>query len=280
MDTNPNDGAGAGTAAPPAAGTPGAPADAATGGSAFSAVAPPAQGDSAAPPATPAPIHERIPEKYRVAKEDGTFDLEASTAKMLDGHAALEKRLGTGEAPPKDADSYDPKVDGFDMEALKQDPDYQKFLKGAHGAGLTNKQVEYVLSQYASSAALAQVDSTALSAEAFKAEMVGNHWKGAGEYEENMSQAMKAIRAYEPDITAEEISGLPNHPIVAKILAAVGRETAEDRAVRVNPMSAADFDTQLASLHASPAYMDAMHPEHSKVIKQIEGLFQKRYPTP
>lgn len=264
--------AGAGT------GATGAPAGAAA--SAFSGAVDtptPAPGEQAAPPA---PLHERIPEKFRVAKEGGEFDLEASTAKLLDGHAALEKRLGAGDVPPKDAEGYDPKVEGFDMAQLKQDPDYQSFLKGAHAKGMTNAQVEYVLSAYAGSAAIANLGGAPLSAEEFKAEMTANHWKGEGEYDQSMAAAMKAIRAYAPDITKEEIDTLPNHPIVAKILAAVGKETAEDRAVRVAPMAAADFDSQLAALQAHPAYMDAGHAEHATITQKVSDLFAKRYPTP
>src|SRR5690606_31149911 len=49
------------------------------------------QGQSAAD-APPSPA-EYIPEKYRVQKEDGTLDLEASSRKLAEAHGHLEKRL-------------------------------------------------------------------------------------------------------------------------------------------------------------------------------------------
>lgn len=252
------------------------PADGATppaSGSAFSAVTPPADGST--PPATPAPLNERIPEKYRVNKEDGTFDLEATADKLLGGYGSLEQRLGTGELPPKDAEGYDPKPEGFDMEQLKADPDYQSFLKGAHAKGMTNAQVEYVLSQYASSAAMTATPP--MSAAEFATEMKANVWKEPGEYEKQMGLGLRAIRAYLPDITADQIATLPNHPLVAQILAKVGAETAEDRGVSKTVISDADFDSQLAALQQSEPYNNASHPEHKATVDKISRLFEQRY---
>ncbi|HEY1139956.1 MAG TPA: hypothetical protein VGE88_07085 [Lysobacter sp.] len=271
MSNPPNDGA-------PAGGTPAADAGAggAPNGSAFSAVADAGgQGGAPAGGEAPKPLHERIPEKYRVTKEDGSLDLEASADKLLGGYGSLEQRLGTGELPPKDADGYDPKPEGFDMEALKKDPDYQSFLKGAHAKGLTNAQVEFVLSQYAGSAAMTATPP--MSAAEFQAEMTTNHWKEPGEYEKQMGLGLRAIRAYMPDITAEEINTLPNHPIIAKILAKVGAETAEDRGVTKTVISDADFDSQLAALQASEPYNNASHPEHKATVDKVSKLFEQRY---
>jgi hypothetical protein len=275
MSITPNDDGTGGTAAaadPATAGATGA-----TGGSAFSAVADAAgaQGSGEAGGEAPKPLHERIPEKYRVTKEDGSIDLEASADKLLGGYGSLEQRLGTGELPPKDADGYDPKPEGFDMEALKKDPDYQSFLKGAHAKGLTNAQVEFVLSQYGASAAMTATPP--MSAAEFQAEMTANHWKEPGEYEKQMGLGMRAIRAYMPDITAEEIASLPNHPIVAKILAKVGAETAEDKGVSKTVISDGDFEAQMAAIQKSDAYNDANHPEHRAAVDKLQKLFEQRY---
>lgn len=278
MSNSPNDNGNGGTPA----GTPAADAGTAgaqngtPAGSAFAAVGD--QGGQGGTPAggeAPKPLPERIPEKYRVNKEDGTFDLEASTAKMLDGHSALEARLGTGDLPPKDLDGYDPKPEGFDMEELKADPDYQSFLKGAHAKGMTNAQVEYVLTQYAQSAAM--VATPPMSAEEFAAEMKANHWKGEGEYDQQMGLGLRAIRAYLPGVTQEEIASLPNHPLVAKLLAAVGKETREDAGVGKTPITDQDFESQMAAIQSSDAYNNANHPEHKAAVDKLQALFQKRY---
>ena len=45
-----------------------------------------------------------IPEKYQVKKEDGSIDIEASSLKLAEAYGHLEKRLGSGDAPPKTAE--------------------------------------------------------------------------------------------------------------------------------------------------------------------------------
>lgn len=223
------------------------------------------------------PLAERIPEKYRVAKEDGSVDIEASAAKLLDGHEALQKRFGAGDAPPKAPEDYAPTTERFDLAALKADPEYQSFLKGAHAKGITNDQLSFVLDTFADR--VEKLGNGQMSTAEFQAEMQANHWKGAGEYEANMALGLKAIRAFAPDITAEEIASIPNNPVVAKLLAAVGKEVGEDRQIQhAAGISAADFDSQVAALQASEAYNNANHPEHKKALAQMDELFAKRYP--
>lgn len=277
MDPNQNEpGESGADPAAAAAGAGGAPAG--SEGGAFAAA------DSAASATggedgSAAPLAERIPEKYRVAKEDGSLDIEASTAKLLDGHTALEKRFGAGEAPPKAPEDYKPEVEGFDFEELKGDEKYQSFLKGAHARGINNDTLSWILGEYATRAG-DDVGGGVMSTAEFKAEMQANHWTTPAEYQENMALGLKAIRAYAPDITAEELAGIPNSPTVAKILAAVGKEVGEDRQVQTQALSAADFDTQLAALQASEAYNNASHPEHQQSVAKMQELFDKRYAKP
>src|SRR3990167_2282129 len=93
---------------------------------------------------------EFIPEKYQVKKADGTLDLEQSSRKLAESYSHLEKRLGSGDAPPKTADEYAPEVGGggFNWEEFKADEGTQSFLKGAHAKGLTNDQVAFVIGEY------------------------------------------------------------------------------------------------------------------------------------
>lgn len=273
------------TAADPAnaAATGGDPATGATPpatGSAFAAAAAASTTDGADPanPPAPLPIGERIPEKYQVKKDDGTLDLEASTAKLLDGHAEMQKRFGAGDTPvPKTPEEYAPTVpDGFDIETLKADPLYQGFLKGAHAKGMTNDQVSYILEEWGKRA---PDEQPAMPLSEFQ-DTMKQVWSKPGEYEENMGFGLRAIRAQFPDITAEELAAIPNNPTVAKILAAYGRETQEDRAAKTEIIGTADFETQLAALQAHPAFMDASHPEHAQVLAKQTDLFAKRYPQP
>lgn len=251
-------------------------------GSAFAAAAAAAPAADADPNATaaqaPLPISERIPEKYQVKKDDGSIDVEASTAKLLDGHAELQKRFGAGDTPvPKTPEEYAPTVpDGFNLEDLKADPKYQTFLKGCHAKGINNEQLSFVLEQYAERA---PDEQPAMPLAEFEQSMK-QVWSKPGEYEENMGYGLRALRSVVPGITAEELAAIPNNPTVAKVLAAYGREIQEDRAAPVTAITAADFDTQLAALQADPAYMDANHPQHAAVLAKQTELFAKRYPQP
>lgn len=255
----------------PAADPAAAPAAAGDAGGAFAAVA----NAEAAAAAAPTPIHERIPEKYRVAKEDGTFDLEASAAKLIDAHGHLEKRLGAGDAPPKDPDSYEPKTERFDINELKDDEQYKGWLKGAHAKGMTNDQVGYVLDSFADR--LAEIAGPPpMSNEDFRV-AVEPHFAGLGGYEAGLKYGVAAVRAFVPDVTAEELASLPNHPLIARVLAAVGKEVGEDTPIRPDSPAVADWEGEVAKLKASEAYNQANHPEHKQAIARMEELYARRY---
>ena len=42
-----------------------------------------------------------IPEKFRVVGEDGKLSIESSARKLAENYSLLEKRMGSGDAPPK-----------------------------------------------------------------------------------------------------------------------------------------------------------------------------------
>jgi hypothetical protein len=47
-----------------------------------------------------------LPEKFRVMGEDGKLSIESSARKLAENYTHLEKRMGSGDAPPKTADEY------------------------------------------------------------------------------------------------------------------------------------------------------------------------------
>lgn len=245
------------------------------GGGAFAEVP-----DGSTPPAPVVPLADRIPEKYRVAKEDGSIDVEASTAKLLDGHAELQKKFGAGDLPPKTPEDYAPTVEGLDFEELKADPQYAGFLKGAHAKGLTNDQVSWVLNEYASRAgddgAVAALGMTTAEFQ----QAMEPVWQDVGGYQAGMGLAMRTLRTYGGDLTKEELATIPNNPIVAKVLAAIGKELPEDGGTpRAGTMNVADWETEVTTLRGSEAYNDAKHPEHKQAIAKMAQLYAKRYPN-
>src|SRR3546814_5859459 len=82
------------------------PAAAAAQAPAADPASPPAGESLIVDPAASKPAVERIPDKYQVKKEDGTLDPDASWAKFVDGHEALQKKLGAGDVAPAKPEDY------------------------------------------------------------------------------------------------------------------------------------------------------------------------------
>ncbi|MDC5554952.1 hypothetical protein OHX01_17970, partial [Acinetobacter baumannii] len=84
-------------------------------------------------------ISESIPDKFKVTAEDGSVDYKATLSKMNESYTGLEKRIGSGDLPPKDVAGYKVDRDGFDFKQFKSDESNQAFLTKAHEHGITNK---------------------------------------------------------------------------------------------------------------------------------------------
>lgn len=194
---------------------------------------------------------------------------------MAQGHAALEKRLGAGDAPPKDADSYSPELpQGVTVEQLKSDPLFAGFLKGAHAAGMTNKQVGYAISQFQERMQLLEQQRN--SPEVAEAEL-SKLWKLPGEMEKNLSNSYRAAHAFASD--KEHVARLEkkfgNDPDFIQLMAKIGGELGEDRP----PAGITQVEQEsLESLMKSPAYLDKQHPEHAVVMAKTRALYAKKYP--
>lgn len=234
-----------------------------------------ARGAAAAPSPAPAegtPPASPIPAKYQVKKDDGTIDLEASIAKWGDGHKHLEQRLGAGDAPPATPEDYAPIVPpGTTLEELKADPLFTGFLKGAHGKGMTNAQVSYVLDAYAARMAMSA------SPEAGEAEL-RKEWATDDQMRRGLTDSLKAVKSFSggDEARAQRIDAkFGNDPDFVWLMAQVGKELHED-----TPVGGALTEGEaqsLESLMASPAYLDAKHPEHAATSARVKALYEKRY---
>lgn len=76
-------------------------------------------------------------------KEDNTLDLEASSRKLADAYTAAEKRIGSGDIPPKSAEEYTVTVPDAFKESFdpKADEGFKAFSGKMHALGLTQKQM-------------------------------------------------------------------------------------------------------------------------------------------
>lgn len=229
-----------------------------------------------------------LPEKYRVAKDGGEIDLEASAKKVAEGYAHLSQRLGAGDVPPKSPDEYAPKVEaeGFNWDEFKADPEMQSFLKGAHAKGVTNDQLSFILGEYARVAPTLVEGAGALTVEDCNAALA-QVWKTPAEQAEGIRGAYRVTEmlASKAGVSFEEIeaSGLGNHPLFIRMVAALAPELGEDSSPNTSGMSSGmseeDFNTQTADLRNQLAQMPVSDKRRPAVQQKLDALYAKRYGT-
>ncbi len=225
-----------------------------------------------------------IPEKFRVLGADGKLDVAASARKVAENYTALEKRMGTGDLPPKTAEEYAPEglPDGVNFDELKADPLYQGFLKGAHAKGLTNAQVSYVLNEY-----LARAPEVAAAAKEVDAAAAAAHlkqtWPDEASFKTNLGHAYRATSAIAAragiDMAEIEASPIANNPTFVRLMAALGPEFSEDMsaAAGASQIAAGDFDSRLAEIRSHEGYANANHPMHKELMAKKQALYDARY---
>lgn len=217
-----------------------------------------------------------IPEKFRVMGEDGKLSIESSARKLAENYTHLEKRMGSGDAPPKTSDEYAPKVEveGFNWEEFKADPRMQSFMKTAHAKGITNDQMSFILGEYAQRAPELVGGAAALDSEAASTQL-REVWKTDAEFNKNIGLAFRAFNSLADDADKGRIDEIGNNPMVIRMLAKVGAEMQEDAPAGgdVN----LEEQQSIRDLMKSPAYMDPKHADHERVSAQVKAYYQKRY---
>ena len=274
-----------------AAGAAGAPAPAPAPAAATPATAPAPASSALAAAAPPAqqPLAERIPEKYRVTKDDGSLDLEASLLKVDEARGHLEKRLGSGDLPPKAAGEYKVTVPEAMAEALKdwkpaEDQKLQAFLADAHKAGVTQAQLDLIMGRYfemaPALAAAAQQLTPEQQAEKATTELKGV-WKSDAEFQANLGHAYRASVAFGKKVGLSfdqiEEAGLANNPTFMRIMAAIGPELGEDSPIEGNETATADWDAQVRTLRAEKNALPERDPRRQDIQAKINALYEKRY---
>lgn len=227
-----------------------------------------------------------IPEKYRVSKADGTLDLEQSSRKLAESYGHLEKRLGGGDAPPKTAEEYAPKleVEGFDWDEFKADENSQAFLKGAHAKGLTNAQVEFVLGEYLKAAPNLIGGNAALTADdcttALKSVWADDKTMKAGVSASYLAAQAFASEGDAPGNFDALMAKYGNDPDFIAFTANIGKELREDSPVNSNnPASGVDFSVKAAELRAQLEAMPTHDPKRAAVKAELDGMYAARYPS-
>lgn len=243
-------------------------------GSALASGAPAATGD--------ADQFAHIPEKYRVSGDDGQVDLGASSRRLAEAHASLESRLGSGDIRPKAVEEYSINV----PEALKdafdpaQDEGMQAFLKDAHAAGLTQKQLDLVMGRYFDLAPKL-VEGAAVADMTTAQQALSEAWGSPEATQQNLQHAYAATATL-AERAGIELDGimtgpLGNNPEFIRLMAALGPEMQEDRGQSAAELGAAQGDVQ--SLMASEAYSNPKHPDHGKTHAAVRRHYEKVHGT-
>ncbi|UZD96265.1 hypothetical protein LOY64_04455 [Pseudomonas corrugata] len=248
-------------------------------------------GPAAAPAAPPAgsvlgsgATTDYIPEKYRVNKEDGSLDLEQSSRKLAESYIHLEKRMGTGDAPPKSADEYAVKlegVEGFNWDEFKADENTQSFLKGAHAKGLTNDQVQYVIGEYMKAAPGLIEGGVQLTTQDCTAALK-SVWTDDAAMKTNVTASYRAAEAFasepgKPGNFDALMSKYGNDPDFIAFTANIGKELKEDTAISGSPANEADFAVKTAELRQQLQTMPAHDPKRKGIQAELDALYERKY---
>lgn len=253
-------------------------------------------GAGATPPAATPPAgsvlntganNDWLPEKYRTNKEDGSLDLEASSRKVAEAYKHLETRLGSGDAPPKDASEYSVKlegVEGFNWDEFKADEGSQAFLKGAHAKGMTNAQVEYVIGEYMKAAPGLISGGAQLSQEDCTTALKGV-WADDQSYKSGVQSSYRAAEAFaSPDGQPGNFQALMakygNDPDFIAFTANIGKELAEDTLISQGVVNEQDFAVKTSELRKQLEELPPHDPKRAGIQQQLNQLYSAKYNKP
>lgn len=214
-------------------------------------------------------------------KEDGTLDLDASSRKMADAYGNLEKRFGSGEAPPKEASEYKVTVPDALKEAFDPatDEGMKGFLTGAHAAGLNQAQVDFVMGKYFELAPTLAAGAKQYDVNTATTELKAI-WATDADFHRNVKNAYVGANAaaQKAGLNIDDIMGGPlgNNPQFMRLMAALGPEFQEDAgAGSAGMVSQEDINTLLVS----EAYTNPRHADHAKVSAKIQAYFVRKHGT-
>jgi len=142
--------------------------------------------------------------------------------------------LGGGDLPPKTVEDYKVNVpaalaEQFKVEDLSKDPMLQAFMKDAHAAGMSQKQVDLAIGSF-----LERAPGLALAARQLKADectaALKGEWKTDADYKAGIERAYKAGETYGGADFEGILKDYGNDPRIVRLLSNVGKELGEDRA--------------------------------------------------
>lgn len=210
-----------------------------------------------------------VPDKFKVVGADGSVDYQATLSKLSESYTGLEKRIGTGDLPPKSVDDYKIEREDFDFEQFKSDPINQSFLEEAHKRGITNTQLDFLVSEYDKRAVDLVGSSQQLDTDTVVSTLK-EEWGST--YDQNMQSAYKAAIA--AGLTNDELNDpmVGNNKALIKLAAYYGSQMNEDK-----PITGSVVYDDIESMMKSEAYFNPKHPEHNAVVRKINEAYVKGF---
>lgn len=222
-----------------------------------------------------APVQGGIPERFQMMRPDGSLDVEASSLKLAEAYGHLEKRMGSGDLPPKTAEEYQIAVPDAlkDQWDPKADSILSGFLQEAHEAGFTQAQIDFAMGKYFELAPQLVSGVKQYSAEASAAQL-RQEWTTDEQYQAGISNAYRAAIGYFGQDAEHALQTYGNDPRLIRFLARVGEQMAEDRSIGNLGVTSGPQSAQSAMM--SEAYTNANHPDHARVSALVQAHFAKQ----
>lgn len=227
-----------------------------------------------------------VPEKFRVTDADGKFDAAGALRKIVEPYSHLEKRLGSGAVPPKEAKDYAIAVpeslkDKLDAAKLATDEKFQAYVAKCHEAGMTQAQFDVAVgSNLELAVEIADgmaAESVTLTKDACIAALRGE-WQSDEQLKEGLRASYRGLYGAVGQELGDTLRGkYGNDPDFVKAWAAIGREMKEDRPANTTGAGGATAD-DINALMMSEAYQNPRHLEHAKVSAQVRAHFAAKYP--
>lgn len=214
-----------------------------------------------------------IPDKFMVKGADEQPDFKAIVEKIGQSYTHLEKRLGTGDLPPKTADEY--KLEKYLPDGMEPNQEALKpILGGFHKLAMTQRQVQGVMSMFGEQLGAGQAAETATREAGLAA--LKTAWGDT--YDQQIINAKAGRDAY--TATDKELAAIlatpkyANDPVVIKLLANVGADLNEDRPANTLDGAAAE---SIDEIRKSKAYTDTKDPGHADAVRKVTDAYAKGY---
>lgn len=250
------------------------------------------------------------PESWRDAlgediKENATLAKYDSVEKLASAHINLQRHLGSEKIAkpvtesdwddvysflgrPEEAAGYEIALNEEWGEGVRNelsDQNLEGFRAEAHKLGLNAAQAQGLINYYGNTVNTGQAAIAEAQGQSLQDAEKALHAEWGQAFDQRLDFAKKAASEYGGDefVALMEQTGLGNNPAVLKMLANVAQSNMSDKDLAgptngakqaLTPQEARDEATKFMS---HEAYLDKRHPEHTKLVKQVQSMFEAAY---